>query len=117
MREACGTTVSDAAELTVTTPTGVETPSLPTALMLEPPAPNPTRHSVAVTWALPRSAQARVAVYDLSGREVAVLADGEFDAGSHTRTWAVGAMRPAGLYWVRVASAGREVVRKISVLE
>jgi hypothetical protein len=49
-------------------------------------APNPARNA-RVTFALPTRDRVRIGVYDLAGRQRAVLADGEYPAGTHTVTW------------------------------
>lgn len=67
-------------------------------------APNPVREAARVTVALPHAADARVAVYDVLGREVARLHDGLLAAGSTTLVWNGDA--PAGLYLVRVEAHG-----------
>ena len=76
--------------------------------------PNPTVDRLTVRFGLDRPGRARVTVRTLLGREVAVLADGPFGAGSHT---VGGSTRDlaAGVYIVRIdagrASAARRVVR------
>ncbi len=73
-------------------------------LVLRTPAPNPSRGSAEVTFALPAPQTAHVAVFDVLGREVARLADGPFAAGTHTL--AVDGLA-AGVYVVRLrADAG-----------
>jgi Immunoglobulin domain/Galactose oxidase, central domain len=120
VREACATTVSAIAELIVIQPTGVDIPSLPASLILDAPAPNPASRAVSIAWAQPRRAPVQVSVYDIFGHEVARLADTELEAGRHERTWVVGAGSPAnsaGVYFVRVRCDGREINRKVTVLE
>ena len=73
--------------------------------------PNPgTSHHV--SWVLPQKAKVVLAVYDLSGRRVAVLARGEFPAGEYTQVWdgrdASGARVGSGVYFYRIV-AGKEV--------
>jgi len=55
----------------------------PTSLRLGPSYPNPTRGPASITFDLPRPADVSLRLYDVSGREVAVLADGPWDAGRH----------------------------------
>ena len=49
-----------------------------TAFALAAPRPNPVRGSGAIVFALPTATHVRLAVLDVQGREVAVLADGLF---------------------------------------
>ena len=79
----------------------------PTALTLKAPYPNPSAGAISVPFGVPETGDARVAVYDALGREVAVLHDGPAEAGWHLAE--VGAGRLAvGAYVVR-ARAGAEV--------
>jgi hypothetical protein len=69
-------------------------------------SPNPFRGAAAVTLALGAPAEAvTVALYDVLGRRVAVLARGRLDGGAHTFALD-GSVLPAGVYVVRVALGG-----------
>jgi hypothetical protein len=66
--------------------------------------PNPTPGAIQVEFTVPREAAVRVAVLDIQGREIAVLADGTYPAGRFTVGWSAsrdGAAVPGGLYFVR----------------
>jgi choice-of-anchor C domain-containing protein len=82
-------------------------------------APNPTRTGSVIDYALPRATTARLSVFDLTGREVAVLADGPRGAGRYRATWdgrdASGRAAP-GLYFVRLSIPGRQVSQRLVVL-
>jgi hypothetical protein len=84
---------------------------------LAPVQPNPLRGAGLVAFALPRASRVRVSVLDVQGREVAVLVEGEFEAGRHQVRWAgasSGQVGP-GLYFVRLSVAGRSLVRRTVV--
>lgn len=68
--------------------------------------PNPFRTTTAITYALAQAGHVRLAVYDVLGRQVALLVDEEVQAGTHTATFD-GASLPAGTYLYRV-EAGAE---------
>ena len=74
---------------------------VPTALVLTA-APNPFAASATVTLALPAPGEARVAAFDVLGRQVAVLHDGPLAAGRHPL--ALGAGLAPGLYLVRAVT-------------
>ncbi len=60
-----------------------------------------------------------VSLFDIAGRHVRTLANGEFARGFHTATWdgldATGRPAPSGIYFLRLHSAGQTVNRKIVV--
>ncbi len=64
--------------------------------------------------AVPAAATVRVAVYDVTGREVAVVADGPLEAGRHALALDASALAP-GLYVVRVQSGSEVAVRRVVV--
>ncbi|MBO6574907.1 MAG: T9SS type A sorting domain-containing protein [Rhodothermales bacterium] len=70
------------ASFSVSTSTDVE-PTLPDAFVLEQNYPNPFNPATSIAFHLPRATQTRLAVYDLLGRNVAVLVDGLVPAGRH----------------------------------
>ena len=77
--------------------------------------PNPTRGGAAVTFRLGAGADVRVAVYDVLGREVAVLAEGAYPAGAHRVALAAGAL-PAGPYVVRLVAGGAAQTARLTVV-
>ncbi len=82
-------------------------------------APNPTAGSARIDFALVREEKVRISVVDVTGREAALLADGQMVPGSHSVLWdgRGGNMRlPAGAYFVRWTSATRTMSRKLVVL-
>ena len=85
-------------------------------IALAPIVPNPTRGRAHMGFALPRATQVRLSVLDIQGREVAVLAQGMFEAGRHSVEWdgrgREGALG-AGLYLVRLQTPGQVQVKKM----
>jgi hypothetical protein len=68
-----------------------------------------------VAFELPESGAVRLAVYDLLGREAAVLAEGVQPAGAHTAR--VDASRLAsGVYLVRLDAAGQTLTHQLTVV-
>ena len=76
------------------------------ALALSAPTPNPTARTARLRYALPDTRPVRLAVFDVTGREVAVLVDETRAAGTHTAEWNATAAAP-GMYLVRLV-AGSE---------
>jgi flagellar hook assembly protein FlgD len=72
-------------------------------------------------FAVERAGGVAVTVHDVTGREVAVLARGEFPAGEFTRTWdgRDGQGRPvgSGTYFLRMEAAGYRASRKMVLIK
>jgi hypothetical protein len=83
-------------------------------------APNPLNPSTAITFTLKQETHARVAVYGLDGRELAVPAEHAFGAGRQTVTWdgrdARGRALPSGAYVVRVTTADEAASVKVQLV-
>lgn len=91
-------------------------------LALAPCAPNPVRTSTLLRYSLGREAHVRLSIFDILGREVAVLADGPQAAGDHTLRWVASGV-PNGAYVCRLAelradegARGSRQTRKLLVL-
>ncbi len=69
--------------------------------------PNPFRASTTLRYAVAEAGEVSLAVYDVLGREVAVLAEGAVEAGVYEATFDASAL-PSGVYVWRLA-AGAEV--------
>ena len=84
-------------------------------LALAPPRPNPAARGVRLAYSTPAPGPVRLAVYDVLGREVAVVADGLVAAGEHAAEWdASGAA--AGVYVVRLEAGGAALSRVVTVI-
>lgn len=77
--------------------------------------PNPTDAVTTVRFTLDRAQSVRVALYDALGREVSVVADGAFAAGTTAVQLDAGAL-PAGVYVLRLEAEGGSTARQISVV-
>jgi hypothetical protein len=68
-------------------------------------APNPGRRP-RLTFALPKPDQVEIGVFDVVGRQVSVVARGEFQAGTHTRQWdgldSAGNSAKPGIYFYKL---------------
>lgn len=71
---------------------------------------SPASGPAEVRFSLPAAGPARVVLFDLNGRKVETIADGEFAAGDHLATMGR-AVRP-GVYLVRLEAAGAARTRK-----
>ena len=80
--------------------------ALPTETALTGAYPNPFGQTARIGYALAQPGTARLAVYDLLGREVAVLEDSRREAGTFTATWTPSA-QASGVYFVRFTLDGQ----------
>ena len=74
--------------------------------------PNPADRSATIAYDLPREGHVSLRVFDLSGREVATLVDGEQARGRHEVRFAAGRLS-AGVYYYVLKSAGSVETRKL----
>ncbi len=70
-------------------------------------SPNPFNSSTAISFELQAASNVKLAVYDVSGREVEILAEGFYPAGAHQAVWEASGMA-SGVYFARLR-AGSEV--------
>jgi hypothetical protein len=84
------------------------------------PAPNPFNPQTTITFTLDRPQRAEVAVYDLTGRLLNVLANRSYDVGDHSVVWngkdAAGRAVPSGTYIVRLFAETEAQARKVMLL-
>jgi hypothetical protein len=75
--------------------------------------PNPAGDTARVTLALAEASEVRVAVYDVLGRAVAVLAEGPHATGTYTVEFDTAGL-PAGVYIVRLTANGVSKTRRMT---
>ena len=87
---------------------------------LEQNYPNPFNPATTVAFALPEAADVRLAVYDLLGREIAVLTEGPLTAGTHSVRWEgrddSGRMVSSGVYFYRLEAGEAAVATRRMIL-
>lgn len=77
---------------------------------------NPVRSRTVMSYALPRSGDMSLVVYDATGRPVQTLAAGRRPAGRYTATWDVGGV-PAGIYFCTLEAGRSRITRKVILTE
>ena len=98
----------------------IPTGDLPLVAWSSKPWPNPFNPLVNARFALSRGAAVQVGIFDLAGRQVAVLADGWFGAGDHALQWdGRQAGRPvgAGVYLLRISTPENTLLHKVMLLK
>jgi hypothetical protein len=87
---------------------------------LRPPVPNPACGTMSVSYALARAGRVQLGIFDVSGRLVRTLVDGERRAGVETVVWngtaESGARSGAGVFFVRLAGPGLRETRRVVLL-
>ena len=86
------------------------------AAALEQNQPNPFNPVTRIAFSLPLEGAVRLTVYNLRGRQVARLAEGDLPAGTHVVTWdATG--QPSGVYFCRLEAPGISETRKMTLVK
>jgi len=105
-------------EAHVLTYTGIAQPgeALPEAYQLYRNYPNPFNPGTTIRYDLPRNTRVRLAVYDITGREVALLRDGLQQAGRHEVQWN-GALFASGVYMIKMQTDEWSQVNKMMLIK
>jgi hypothetical protein len=91
---------------------------IPVALTfaLEGARPNPAFGPLTVAFTLPRAEPATLELLDVSGRQVLSRDVGDLGPGSHLLRLGECGCTPPGMYWLRLAQAGRALVKRAAVI-
>ncbi len=87
------------------------------ALAFTSVSPNPIAGEATLSFALPRAGRVQLEVLDVSGRRVAMVADGAFAAGRHSLRWeardATRSRLTPGVYLCRLSFEGRALTQRV----
>lgn len=96
-------------------------PELPTGFELEQNYPNPFNPETIIWFSLPAASTVELTVYNVLGRRVVTLVQGDYPAGSHQVTWngtdAGGRPVSSGVYLYRLSAGTAAVTRKMMLLK
>ncbi|MFA7421243.1 MAG: T9SS type A sorting domain-containing protein, partial [Melioribacteraceae bacterium] len=92
---------------TISTSAEKESENLPVVFSLMQNYPNPFNPSTIIKYDLPTNANVKLVVYDILGREVAILVNEEKSAGSHQIEWSSATYKyiSSGIYIYRIVAS------------
>ena len=83
--------------------------------------PNPTSNTASIRFSIPHKADISINVYDVSGKKISTVANGEFESGVHNISWnrkdEKGIRVPQGVYFIQLKSEGIKTQGKIILLD
>ena len=98
-------------------PVAEEAPAeVPAAFALEQNYPNPFNPATTLTFGLPENSDIQLAVYDVMGRQVAMLAEGTMPAGEHRVTFEAQGL-PSGTYLARLTTPQSSFTRIMQLIK
>jgi len=95
---------------------GDSKPALPIEFRLEQNYPNPFNPNTTIRYSVSNRQYVNLTVYDLLGREIAVLVSGEIETGGHEAHFNA-ANLPSGTYLYRLQTADRVETKKMVLLK
>jgi hypothetical protein len=90
--------------------------SSPTAFALAVASPNPFNPTTTLRFSLPEASHVTLAVFDVTGRQVAQLVNGMQDAGQHSVTFD-GSNLASGVYLYRLTAGLNTATGKMVLLK
>jgi hypothetical protein len=101
--------------------TGVPEAAETARVAIESVRPNPFNPTATVAYSVAEPARARLGVYDVSGRLVATLVDGDVGAGAHEAVWDGRSDRgeavASGVYFCRLEALGEDRALKMVLMK
>jgi hypothetical protein len=95
-------------------------PEIPTDFTLYQNHPNPFNQNTMILFTVPEQSRVKIAVFDVLGRESAVLADGIYEPGRHSIAWNgidfAGTYMPSGVYIYRMITESEVLTKKLILL-
>jgi hypothetical protein len=88
---------------------------VPSAYALDQNYPNPFNSGTMITFELPQPSVVKLKVYDILGKQVASLYDGQADAGLHRIAWRAGGFS-SGVYFYRLQTGSYSETRKLVLI-
>ena len=93
--------------------------SAPASLWLGQNFPNPFNPSTAIEYTLAAPGRVRLSVFDVLGREIAILADGDQAAGTHMVNFGPSSVTvplSSGVYILRLTAGDFQLTRRMALI-
>lgn len=90
--------------------------SIPESFVLYPNFPNPFNLSTTIRFSIPTRSKVTITVYNLLGKEVAILLNRQVEKGIHNIYWKADNI-PSGLYFITMSSSEFRQIRKALLLK
>jgi hypothetical protein len=112
---------SDASDIAAAVLSSSEQVTVPTVFALEQNYPNPFNPSTQIRYAIPEQSMVTIGVYDMMGRKVRTLIQGNISAGYHTTVWNAttdkGLPVGAGMYIYTIRAGAYHQMKKMVLLK
>jgi len=89
---------------------------IPSAFSLKQNYPNPFNPVTNIEFSVPKSGNVKLSVFDISGREVKVLLNGNITPGVYKADWNAADM-PSGIYFCRMLTNGYSQTRRMILVK
>ena len=83
--------------------------------------PNPFNSSTVISYEIEEAQPVNITIYDITGRKVAEIVNGEASVGTHTIVWTgvneAGKSVPSGVYFYKLSTPDGSIVRKMNYVK
>jgi hypothetical protein len=90
--------------------------SIPDNFTLSQNYPNPFNARTTIRFNLPADGHVKLETFDILGRKVATLVDGELVAGAHAVVWDCTKV-PSGVYFYKLSNGEKSIAKKMTLLK
>ncbi len=89
---------------------------IPERFSLQRSVPNPASKQATITFSVPEQTRVRIDVFDVLGRRITTLTEGERKAGQHETRLNVRSLS-SGTYFYRMSAGGFSITRRLNVVQ
>jgi hypothetical protein len=90
--------------------------NIPSEIMLYQNYPNPFNPTTTITFSIPQREHVTLAVFDVLGREVATLVDGELNPGGHSVVFDAASL-PSGVYFYSMTTSAISLLKSMTAIK